>query len=108
MSLWSTDNLNYHILLQPRAYEADTTGRDRPVNALCSRNVGQFRDEEALGSLALHSFSSTIIALCRGDVGMTRQTLHGGDIGARIQQVADIRPAQVVRAEAFDYLQMKH
>ncbi len=73
---WPTDNLNSHILLQPIAYEADTTGRERPVNALCSRgDVGQFRNEEALGGLALHRFASTVIALGSGDVRMAHCSL---------------------------------
>ena len=75
----------------------------------CSRcDVGQFRNEEALGGLTLDGFTATIIALGRGHIGMTGQALHGGDIGASVQQVADIRPAQIVRAEAFYCLQMKH
>ena len=103
MSLWATDNLNSHIPLQTIAYEADTTGRERPVNALCSRgDVGQFRNEEALGSLALDGFATPIIALGGGDIGMPRQSLHSGDIGAGIEQVADVGPTQVVWAEALD------
>ena len=40
-------------------------------------DIGQFRNEEALGSLALHGFTTPIIALGGGHVGMTRQALHG-------------------------------
>ena len=80
-----------------------------PEDALCSRcDVGQFRNEEALGSLALDGFSSTVLALGGRHVGMTGQALHGRDIGAGVQQVADGGPAQVVRAEALPSLQMKH
>ncbi len=68
---------------------------------LCSRDLGQFRDEEALGGLTLDRFTTTIVPLGRGHIGMTRQALHSRDIGTGIQQVADIGPAQVVRAEAF-------
>ena len=74
----------------------------------CSRgDVRQFRNEEPLGGLALDGFTTAIIALGGGHVGMTRQALHGRDVGAGIQQVADGGPAQVVRAEAFPSLQMK-
>ncbi len=59
------------------------------ADALCSRDVGQFRNEEALGSLALDGFTTPIIALGGGHIGMACQALHGGDIGAGIQQVAD-------------------
>ena len=45
-------------------------------DALCSGgDVGQFRNEEALGSLALDGLPATIIALGRGHVGMPRQAL---------------------------------
>ncbi len=70
-------------------------------------DVGQFRDEEALGSLPLDAFTATIIALGRGHIGMPSQPLHGRDIGAGIQQVADIRPASAVRTGAFHSLQME-
>ena len=55
---------------------------------LCSCDVGQFRNEEVLGSLALDGFTPPIVALSRGHVGMTRQSLDGGDISAGVQQIA--------------------
>ena len=71
-------------------------------DALCSRgDIGQFRDEEALGGLTLDGFTAPVITLGRGHVGMARQALHRRDIGAGIQQVTDGGPAQVVWAEAF-------
>ncbi len=76
--------------------------------ALCSRgDVGQFRNEEALGGLTLDGFTTTIVPLGRGHIRMTGQALDGGDIGAGIQQVADIRPASAVRTGAFHSLQVE-
>ena len=101
MRLWSTDNLDSHTPLPP-ASEADDTSREHLVvdtlawlgltwasvlgslpsprwmtlpygDALCScGDVGQFRNEEALGGLALDGLPSTIIALGRRHVRMTR------------------------------------
>ncbi len=52
---------------------------------LCSHgDVGQFRDEETLGSLTLDGFTAPIIAL-------------GGAIGAGIEEVAEVEPPWVVR-----------
>ena len=65
--------------------------------SLC--DIRQFRNEEALGSLALDSFTTPIIALGRGHIGMTRQALHGGDISARIQQVADVRSPHAIQID---------
>ncbi len=63
-------------------------------DALCSRgDVGQFRNEEALGGLALDGFTAPVITLGRRHVGMACQALHGGDIGTGIQQVTDVGPA---------------
>lgn len=78
-------------------------------DALCSGcDVGQFRDEEAFSRLAFDGFTAPVIALGRGHSGMACQTLHGGDIRSGVQQVADVGPTQVVRAEAFPSLQLKH
>ncbi len=61
-----------------------------PEDALCSHgDVGQFGNEEALRGLALDGFPAPIIALGRRHIRMPRQALHGRDVGAGIQQVAD-------------------
>ncbi len=127
MHLWTTDNLDFHTPAPTPADETTLAEERRPrpssrnggapdawmtrpcEDALCSGgNVGQFRDEEAFSGLTLDGFTAPIIALGGGHIGMTRQALHGGDIGAGIQQVADVGPAQVVWTEAFHYLLIKH
>ena len=63
-------------------------------DVLCSHgDVGQFRNEEALGSLALDGLTAPIIALGRGHIGMPSESLYRGDISTRIQQIADMRQA---------------
>jgi hypothetical protein len=53
------------------------------------------------GRFALRFLVPPIIPTCRGRAGVPGQLLHGDNICAAIQHVADKRPPEVVRAEIF-------
>lgn len=46
--------------------------------------------------------TSTMLAVSFMDVGVSRELLDGGDVGAALEQVPDERPPQVVGGERDD------
>src|SRR5437763_11613325 len=84
-----------------RFTQAACSGRDRR-NRTRPRPSRLERYDEELGRAALGLLAPPIIATGRGDVRVAGERRDGRDVGAGVEQVADERPPQIVRAKARD------
>jgi hypothetical protein len=57
---------------------------------------------QQLGRLALFALAAAVIPLRRGHLGVPREALHRRDIGAGLQEVADVGAAEIVGRESSD------
>ncbi len=57
---------------------------------------------QQFSGLLLAGFAAPVIGGCRRHIGVPGQLLHGGDVGAGVQQVRDEAAAQIVRRQMGD------